>query len=192
MSGERRSADGVSLSLAGRLLIATPLLLDPNFYRSVVYIAEHSDEGAVGVVLNRPSEEPVSDHLPDWESLISEPAVVFVGGPVANEVAVGIVQEPLMDPPDWTPTDDGVGLLDLAIGPGAVGSVTAARVFSGYSGWVAGQLEAELTTGSWIVADSTAADVFTDRPDLLWRTVLRRQADRRSLYASFPEDLRSN
>jgi len=179
-------------STAGRLLLATPVLLDPNFYRTVVYIIEHSREGALGVVLNRPTEEPVGDHLPEWVAMLSTPDVVFVGGPVANEVAVGVVARPDHPPEEWEPTRDDIGLVDLALGPGSLGSVAGARVYSGYAGWIAGQLDMELRTGSWVVAESVIGDVFTPDPDDLWRTVLRRQPNKKSLYASFPDDLSSN
>lgn len=184
--------DNDESSLAGSLLVATPLLLDPNFHRTVLYIAEHSSEGALGVVLNRPTGERVAAHLPDWGDLVSEPAVVFVGGPVANEVAVGLVRDPAVLPADWSPVVPGVGLLDLAEGPEAVIDVADARVFSGYSGWIGGQLEAELATDSWLLDEASAEDVFTHNPADLWRVVLRRRRDRGRLYAWLPDDLRSN
>ena len=144
------------------------------------------------MVLNRATEERASDYLSAWEPYLSEPAVVFIGGPVANDVAVGVVKDPELTPEGWQPASGGIGLVDLAPGPGALGSVTAARVFSGYSGWVDGQLEVELAAGSWIVTSGTPDDVFTADPDPLWRRVLRRQPDRRALYASYPDDLSAN
>ena len=192
MTSNRDPDGGSAASLAGRLLVATPLLVDPNFYRTVIYIAEHSADGALGLILNRPSEEPVANHLPEWEPHIGASSVVFIGGPVANEVAVGVVKDPEVTPAGWEPVAGGVGLVDLALGPDAVGSVAAVRVYSGYSGWVAGQLEVEVATGSWIVTDAESDDVFTADPEHLWRAVLRRQPDRRSLYAWFPDDIRSN
>ena len=192
MSSPRDTEGQRFTSAAGRLLIATPLLLDPNFYRTVVYVVEHSEEGALGVVLNRPTEEAVIDHLPDWTDWLSDPPFGFVGGPVANEVAVGVVEKPGLLPESWDPTPDDVGLVDLSEGPDGLGSVASARVYSGYAGWVAGQLEMELRTGSWIVVEGGLADVFTTDPEALWRKVLKRQPDRRSLYASFPDDPASN
>jgi putative transcriptional regulator len=189
---DRNDSDAETGLIAGRLLVATPLLLDPNFYRTVILVAEHSPEGALGVVLNRPTEEPVRDHLPEWAPHLSEPPVVFVGGPVANEVAVGMVHEPAIEPPEWETRLPGVGLIDLAAQPEAFGSVSRARVFSGYSGWIAGQLDAELLTDSWVVVDATVDDVFTAHPAGLWRDVLQRQPGRLALYGWFPDDLRSN
>ena len=180
------------VSIAGRLLVATPLLLDPNFYRTVIYVAEHSADGAVGLVLNRPTQEPVSAHVAEWTTYASDPPVIFVGGPVANDIAIGMVAAPAIPPPDWSPTLGAVGLIDVALPPESLGGLEAARVFSGYSGWETGQLEQELATGSWIVTSGSAGDVFSDEPEELWGAVLRRQHDARSLYASFPADLRSN
>ncbi len=188
---QRKAEDGPGL-VAGRLLVATPLLLDANFYRTVLYIAEHNLDGALGVVLNRPTKEPVMEHLPEWVPHLSDPAVVFVGGPVANEIAVGMIREPSLEPSGWQTSLPGIGLIDLAAGPEAVGSVSGARVFSGYAGWVAGQLEAELVTSSWVILDAVPEDLFTVDPDGLWRSVLRRQPGRLSMYAMFPDDLRSN
>jgi putative transcriptional regulator len=178
--------------IVGKLLVATPLLLDPNFFRTVVLMIEHSDEGALGLVLNRATDEPVLDHLPDWDEHLVSPRVVFIGGPVNNEVAVGLVRRPSRVPDEWSPAAHDTGLVDLAEGPAALDSMEAARVFSGYAGWVAGQLEQELRSGSWILAEADRDDAFTPVPDDLWREVLRRQPDRRSLYASFPDDPRSN
>lgn len=186
------SAPAAAGPIVGRLLVATPLLLDPNFFRTVVLMIEHSEEGALGLVLNRATAEPVADHLPGWETHLSTPPVVFVGGPVNNEVAVGLVRRPAVPPEDWAPSVHETGLVDLAEGPEALESIAAARVFSGYAGWVGGQLEEELRSGSWVLAEAAPADAFTTAPDDLWRQVLRRQPDRRSLYASFPDDLRSN
>lgn len=178
--------------LAGKLLIATPLLLDPNFYRTVVYLHEHSADGAMGLVLNRLTPARLDDHLPQWAEAVSAPPAVFFGGPVSNEVAVGLAHRPEVPPDDWEPDSLGIGLVDLSLSPGTFGKLGASRVYSGYSGWTGGQLEAELTTGSWIVAVARMEDVFTPAPEDLWRTVLRRQKGSAGLYASFPDDPRAN
>lgn len=179
-------------SLAGRLLVARPSLLDPNFYRTVLYIVEHSEEGALGLVLNRPTEEPVSDHLDAWAAHVASPPVVFIGGPVANEIAVGLIAGPHAPPDPWEPTPGGIGLVDPGTDPDALEGTAGGRVYSGYSGWVTGQLEMEVATGSWVVTDGGTDDVFTAEPETLWRRVLRRQRDRSSLYAWFPDDIRTN
>ena len=183
---------GMDSSIEGRLLVASPQLIDPNFYRTVVYIAEHGDDGALGLVLNRPTEDLVENHLPDWAPTTTSPAVVFVGGPVSNEIAVGLVRCPKQPPDEWSPGFDGSGLVDLSAGPDAIGGADALRIFSGYSGWVDGQLEMELATDSWFVVPASPSDLFTDRPETLWREVLARQPGRLAFYATYPHDLGGN
>jgi putative transcriptional regulator len=111
--------------------------------------------------------------------------VVFVGGPVSNEIAVGLAAAP------GESDADPVELVDLGVDPEA-GAVARLRVFSGYSGWSAAQLELELAIGSWFVVDADLDDLFTSSPADLWRRVLRRQPGRLAFYAHFPEDLASN
>jgi len=179
----------MAASFSGKLLVASPLLQDPNFRRTVVYLFQHSEEGAMGAVLNRPTEEPASAHLPEWRHLIASPDLVFVGGPVRNEVAVGVAEFDA-DPPD-DEDDGGIGLIDLS-DPPAPGEVPRRiRVFSGYSGWDAGQLEVELAVDSWFIVDAVIEDVFGD-PDDLWSRVLGRQDGPLRLYAQFPDDLSLN
>ena len=179
-------------SIVGMLLVATPILLDPNFHRTVLFIEEHNEEGALGIVLNRPTEADIAEHLPEWELLVTGPRVVFVGGPVANEIAIGLVRDPAVLPEGWSPNLLGVGLVDLGLGPESVVEAADVRVFSGYAGWVGGQLEMELATGSWLVVRPLISDLFTDEPEALWRTVLRRQVGNASVYSSFPDDPRAN
>jgi putative transcriptional regulator len=179
-------------SLAGRLLVASPHLIDPNFYRTVVYIAEHGDDGALGLVLNRATDAPVVDHLPEWADLTNRPQVVFIGGPVSNEIAVGLARAPVHPPDSWAPGFDGSGLIDLSAGPDTVGGVDALRIFSGYSGWLQGQLEVEVATDSWFIVPALPSDLFTEHPERLWRDVLARQPGELAFYAGYPHDLHSN
>jgi putative transcriptional regulator len=177
-----------------RLLVASPLLGDPNFERTVVFMLEHSDEGAVGLVLNRPSEVEIDDPLEDWSRFTSSPSVVFVGGPVSREsvIALARVAEGRIDTV-WQPILGPVGVLDLTADADAVGAaVEELRIFSGYAGWGPGQLEGEIDEGAWFVVDADPADAFAATPDELWRTVLRRQPLPLKRYALFPPDLRWN
>jgi putative transcriptional regulator len=126
-------------SVRGRLLVATPDLADPNFSRTVVLMLEHGDEGALGVVLNRPIDLSVAEVLPDWVHLISAPACLFVGGPVAPTAVIGLGRG---DGPVFQPLFDGLGTLDLDLDPAAYAPTMAGlRVFVGYAGWGPGQLE---------------------------------------------------
>lgn len=179
--------------LKGKLLVASPTLVDPNFFRTVTLLFEHNDDGAVGVVLNRMLDVDVAEYVPDWASLLAAPANVFFGGPVEREMAVGVAWRPeSAHAPDWSPVLDGVGIIDLSLGPEEVAGVEELRVFSGYAGWGRGQLEAELLLGSWIVVDARTSDAFELHPEGMWDRVLLRQRDSRSFYARFPLDLRSN
>jgi len=180
----------LAVSFRGKLLVASPQLLDPNFYRTVVLLFEHDENGALGVVLNRPTEESLAEHLPAWADRAVEPAVVFVGGPVQNEIAVGVAEWG-SGPEGWLRAFDDVGFFDLSAPPGTEQDPGRIRVFSGYSGWDAGQLEVELAVDSWFIVDPVTDDVFGD-PAGLWARVLRRQPGGLSLYAQFPHDLASN
>jgi putative transcriptional regulator len=169
---------------AGTLLVASPLLVDPNFYRTVVFVLQHDVDGAVGVVLNRPSEEPVDSHLPEWTRRLEDPPVIFVGGPVDRAVAIGLVHS---DRPVEPTALGGVGMVDLGSDP-AAGTPGPVRVFSGYAGWGPGQAEAEMAEGAWVVLDARADDVFSQAPEELWSAVLRRQGGRLAMLATFPVD----
>lgn len=167
--------------MRGQLLIATPRIADPNFAATVILVCGHDDDGSVGVIINRPTELDAADYLPEWEGHLAEPAVVFEGGPVQREVAVGIGRG--MDMSE-APILDDVGLIDLSLSPGE----GAARVFSGYAGWGPGQLDAEVAAGDWFVVPALVDDAFSPNPDGLWRVVLRRQPGEMALYAQFPAD----
>ncbi len=167
-------------SLAGALLVAAPHLLDPNFFRSVVLILEHNEEGAVGVIINRPSTSGLGDELPDWDSLMAEPGVVFVGGPVQPGSAVGLAAG--VDGSSLP----GVGIVDLSVPPGEL--TAPVRIYAGYAGWGPGQLEAELIEGGWLVVEAEAGDVFATEPGAVWSNVLKRQPGPMAMLATFPID----
>ena len=181
-------------SLRGRLLVATPGLLDPNFFRSVVLLLEHNDGGALGVVLNRPTDTGVAEALPAWAPMTAEPAVVFTGGPVQPDSAIGLGLASLGDDLDgFAPLLGGVGSVDLSRDPDDVRPAPERlRVFAGYSGWGEGQLEGEIVQASWFVVDADPGDAWTRDPSGLWRAVLRRQRGRLALFADCPTDPTTN
>ncbi|MDQ1357705.1 MAG: putative transcriptional regulator [Acidimicrobiaceae bacterium] len=194
-------------TLKGRLLVANPAMPDPNFHRTVVLLLAHQDDGALGVVLNRPSELDVDSPLPRWERLVADPPVVFVGGPVAPGAAICLARVP--DPPPevpdaaahhpsgmdreglggWVPLVGELGTLDLERDPDdLVIRVDAIRVFAGYAGWGPGQLEGEIDAGAWFVVVAESGDALSGDPDQLWKRVLRRQGGRLALVAAYPNE----
>lgn len=185
------SDDTTVNSLRGSLLIAAPGLLDPNFWRTVVLVGEHSEEGALGVVLNRSSETPVDEAVPELAELAEGMGDVHVGGPVQPSAVVVLAD--FAEPPDPEAlVVDSVGFLPAEIDPEALGPLRKARVFVGYAGWGPGQLDGELEEGSWIVEPAVAADVFTDEPDGLWSAVLRRKGGPFRVLAAMPPDPSQN
>jgi putative transcriptional regulator len=183
-----------SRSSAGRLLVAEPWLSDPNFARTVVFMIEHHREGAVGVVLNRPTEVAIAEVLADWQQLVNAPPVLHIGGPVEQGSVLGLGWSERDAPVvGWSEIIDRVGTLDLHVEPAMlVGELAAVRLFAGYSGWGPGQLDGELDEGAWFVVDALPPDVFDPDPETLWRRVLRRQPDELALLADMPLDVSVN
>lgn len=196
------------MSLRGRLLVAEPALVDPNFHRTVVYLIEHSEAGALGLVLNRPGEVPVRDAVPTWAPYVAGIDTVFVGGPVSPEGAICLARCPSEGPGEtlfdadaadddptaiFKPITTSIGAVDLHGDPAeAPPGIRDLRIFAGYAGWSGGQLEAELDAGGWFVVKATDDDVFSPAPEALWRDVLRRQRGSLRSMAFFPEDPRLN
>lgn len=193
-------------SLVGRLLVATPLLQEPIFARTVVLVCAHDEQGALGLVLNRPLGDAVALHLPEWIARAAEPSVFFAGGPVQLNVVMLLGRDRAprgvgaIDAEWWTRVTPEAGLIDLRQVPGDPadvlgGVIESARLFVGYAGWGGGQLEAEIAEEAWFVLHSRAGDAFTAHPGRLWSDVLRRQRGRNAnlaLYANFPADARLN
>jgi putative transcriptional regulator len=180
--------------LKGRLLVAAPVLGDENFDRTVVLLLEHNDEGALGVVLNRPSGLEVSDPLPEWSAYALEPEVVFIGGPVSRSSVIALARFDGDAPAAaWEQVLGSVGVVDLSHDPVLIGgSLGAVRVFAGYAGWGPGQMESEIAEGAWYVVAADPGDVFTDSPTELWRDVLARQPGDLARVALVPMNPRLN
>jgi putative transcriptional regulator len=169
------------------LLVALPPLVDENFDRTVVLMLEHTDEGALGVVLNRPSERPVMDLLEGWADLTSPPSVLFEGGPVETDAVIGLA---LSGGPDDSPRPSvgDIGTVDLTAAPEEAPRLRALRLFAGYAGWAPQQLEQELAAGAWVAVDGTVDDAFGADPSTLWRSVLRRQGGTVAWMANYPDE----
>jgi putative transcriptional regulator len=174
-------------TLQGQLLIASPSLLDSNFRRTVVLVTEHTDDGAAGLVLNRPSPASVLELVPELEPLVEDDEQVWLGGPVQPN-AVLVLGE-FVDPDDAAvPLFGSLGFPSLEEPEDVVPATTRRRVFAGYAGWGAGQLESELGREDWIIEPAQADDAFTESPDNLWADVLRRKGGIYELVARIPED----
>jgi putative transcriptional regulator len=175
-------------TLRGQLLVAAPALVDPNFRRTVVLVTEHSEEGAMGVVLNRATPVAVSEAVPHLGELAGDDAVVYVGGPVQPEAVVALAE--FEDPAQAASIAfEAVGYVRAEAEPGELhGAVGRLRVFAGYAGWTAGQLDAELEESAWIVEPALVDDVFSDSPETLWSDVLRRKGGEFRIMATMPDD----
>lgn len=186
---------GAEAPRAGMLLVAAPTLVDPNFADTVVLLLDVDDEGALGVVVNRPSPVLVGDVLDGWGEVVAEPEVLFRGGPVSTEgaLAVGRLADPANPPAGFREVVGSLGVVDLdsrvdEAGPG----LADLRIFAGYAGWAAGQLEAEVGGGDWYVVPAQDADVFRADPAGLRRDVLRRQPGELAWHATRPADPEHN
>ena len=175
----------------GDLLVASIALADGIFNSTVVLVLDADADGALGVILNEISQTPLDAVLPDWVPAVSEPRLLFHGGPVSPNGAICLasVREPGEEPPGWRRLFENVGLLHLDTPIEIVaGAYADLRIFAGYSGWGAGQLQAEITEGMWHVVPAVHDDVFGRRPLDLWRVVLRRQRGRLALFSTWLED----
>lgn len=176
--------------LLGKLLVASPLLRDPNFEQSVVLVVAHDESSALGVVLNRATEVEVTAIIDGWEHLVAAPSVVFEGGPVQPEAAICVARaQHGFDADGFSPFMDRIGTLDVTREPESFsGQLDGLRVFAGYAGWATGQLESEVTEGAWFVCDALPGDPFVAQPEDLWSMVLRRQDGLLAAVAFFPSD----
>lgn len=159
-------------SIQGQLLIASPMLGDSNFFRSVVYIAKHCEEGAFGLVLNRPSNMQLEDVIEEARGRRPKRCdKIYVGGPVEGPLvalhAMANLGEDCAEDV-WVTSDDD-HLMLLCDRPDV-----AARFFSGYSGWGAGQLEAELSAGGWMVGPCCSELLWGD-PEEIWEIAVKHQ-----------------
>ncbi len=177
--------------LSGQLLVATPEIDEGVFFRSVILVLHHDDEGAQGIILNRPLDAEIDAILPGWGRLAAGAPVVYHGGPVQFDTALGVVAMPARsgDGEGLRRLFGSVGLVDLDSDPSAVSAlVHGVRIYAGYAGWSAGQLESEIEGGSWFVVPREAQDVFAPESGALWHDVLARQAGPLALVATFPKD----
>ncbi len=159
-------------SIAGHFLVASRHLRDPNFAKSVVLMIQHDEEGAVGVVINRPADKSVRDV---WDSLGYDPCdredAIYVGGPVPGPLVAVHTIEPFSEK-ELLP---GVHVsmhrdaIDLIVRKKEL----PVRLYCGHAGWGSGQLEGELEAGGWLTTEATKDEIFADH-DTIWKSVTER------------------
>jgi putative transcriptional regulator len=176
------------VSVRGKLLVASPALVDPNFLRTVVLIAAHDADGALGLVLNRPSTIVVRDVVAALGDACDGFEQVYVGGPVQPGAVVVLAE---FDDPTLCamPVDGDLGLPHVTLDPGTLAAgVRRARAFAGHAGWGPGQLDAELAEEAWIVIDLDPEDPWINPGDRLWSVLLERRGGEYALLARMPLD----
>lgn len=186
-------------TFTGRLLLAVPREADEVgegeiFDHSVVLLLHHDDDGAHGIVLNRPLDAGVDTVLPGWQAHVARPDRLFQGGPVGLDSAIGLASLPGVDATVGVKRlFRSMSLVDLDAPPAIVmPELSALRIYAGYSGWGSGQLEGEIAAGMWWVVDAEAADAFCADPARLWFDVARRQGGSIAHAVTFPRDISLN
>jgi putative transcriptional regulator len=174
-------------SMRGQLLIAGPALVDANFWRTVVLIVEHSEDGALGLVLNRPSETTAGEAVAELDRLLDLDDPLFIGGPVQPSALIVLAEFEHADDAALVAFDQ-VGVLASGASEDPTIGVRRGRAFVGHAGWGPGQLDAELERGDWIAEPARREDAFTDRPTELWQSVLTRKGGSYALVARMPPD----
>lgn len=170
----------------GKLLVASPVVSDGVFDQTVIYMLHHDPVGALGVVLNRPSDLAAAELLPRWADHLSTPSELFIGGPVAPDGLVGLAHRRGLDAGTVA---DQVTTIDLETDPAVTGAeIDQLRLFRGYSGWAPGQLDGELRLGAWFVAEAEVDDLWCREPAALCEAVLRRQSGSTRWFANAPDD----
>lgn len=181
-------------STVGELLIATPAIGDGNFEQSVIFMLHHDGDGALGVIINEPSELAVAELLPRWADLSGEPAVIFDGGPVQKDGFIGVGRR-IGEPGEGAlvvPNSD-VTTVDLDSDPAlARARVDKLRLFRGYSGWAPHQLDSELAAGAWFTVETEPDDMWSADPSALYEQVLLRQQGDLRWFANAPLDPTQN
>jgi len=177
---------GISKKLAGSLLLAHPALVDPNFRRSVVLLSAHSQEGALGVIINRPLGKTLAEISGDFALGELADVPVFRGGPVSDKQIILSAWE--------ASEDEGTFKLYFGIDPEKASELKrtstrlSLRAYLGYSGWESGQLEGELSENAWIVAPVEGMLVRGGEGEGMWRSIIGRISPELRLLAEAPDE----
>ncbi|MBA2240592.1 MAG: YqgE/AlgH family protein [Solirubrobacterales bacterium] len=163
------------------------MLGDPNFARTVVLVTEHGVDGAMGIVLNRPSGHSIGESVAELAGMLGDQPL-WVGGPVQPNAVVVLAEFSDPSAAAWLVVAD-VGFLGADHDVEEIArSTRRARIYAGYSGWGPGQLEAELEREDWIVEAPIPRELFPEDPETLWADVLGRMGGQYTLISKMPED----
>ena len=180
-------------NLPGQLLVATSVIEGEPFFRSVIYLLDSDEHGAVGIILNYPLDPNIDELFPQWSESVDRPGTLYLGGPVDTQsaMAVGIAREGTT-PAGWQSANGRIGIVDLDGPVPSFGDFACLRLYAGYAGWSAGQLEAEIAEGSWLVVPALESDLQHADTSTLWREVLARQTGDTRFWATLPDQLADN
>ena len=189
----------MATSTTGKILVATPAIGDGIFDQAVILMLHHDSDGALGVIINQPSDLDASELLPRWADLAADPPSIFGGGPVEQNGFIGIGHRITDQPIDPEQSEtvgvaaidgtDQLATIDLEGDPAlAAAHVDRLRIFRGYAGWGSLQLDGELKAGAWFTIDAEPDDVWSSEPKALYEKVLRRQRGELRWYANAPLD----
>ena len=175
-------------TLAGQFLVATPTITTPPFARTVVLLLEQDDSGAIGLVLNSPTDLVAEEHISGIGEIVSLPSNVFLGGPVSTETAISLGRGTGVEfvRPSALP---GIGIVDIEQVPDDLEDL---RIFAGYSGWDPYQLESEIDEGAWWVLFPDLDEIFTAEVEGMWERTVARGPGTLPLYATYPQDPSNN
>lgn len=179
------------VSTAGQLLVATPAINDGNFDQTAIYMLHHDPVGALGVVINRPSELDAAEVLPRWADLLTDPPLLFGGGPVEQQGIIGVAEVHPQTPDDVgrVPGNAAVATIDLDGDPAiAAAWIKRLRLFRGYSGWGPRQLDGEINAGAWFTVDAHLDDIFDAEAATLGERIFRRQTGTMQWFANAPTE----
>lgn len=160
----------------GRFLVANRSLRDPTFAETVILLVDYDDDGALGVVVNRPTDVPLVAALPDVKELNKRKDLVFLGGPVARDRMVILLRARAAPPQSILVFDQVYATGSLSAVRQSLDHGGALRAYAGYAGWAPGQLDAEVARGDWLIGPADSKAIFEDSPSSLWSRLIERFA----------------
>lgn len=171
-----RSSSGHPRLARGKFLVANRSLVDPTFAEAVVLLVDYDDSGALGVVVNRPTEVPLVAALPEVKELRERPDRIYLGGPVSRDRMVLLVRTHNQPAQSIEVFEHVFATGSLTALRRSIGKKEAVRAYAGYAGWGPGQLDAEVARGDWLIGPADSKAIFDDPPRDIWSRFLERFA----------------